>query len=211
MRIAIVTLCMSLAVVGNTAAQTVEVGASIASACVGSDGSICDDFEGRHLLAAAHASWWTGNRIELGARVARMGLRSQRLRTFQTPDVQWVVTDRSREFVSLLFTYHFLREHRVRPMLALGSGWYAAADRVTCETPGCEMLLPRYVTIGEHRRWLVDAIFVVGLSGVVRERWVWRGGWQTHRFANDENSTYEFFLGAGYRFRPAPRRRSTRE
>jgi hypothetical protein len=29
---------------------------------------------------------------------------------------------------------------------------------------------------------------------------VWRGGWQSHRFGNDENSAQQFFAGAGYRF-----------
>jgi hypothetical protein len=27
-----------------------------------------------------------------------------------------------------------------------------------------------------------------------------RGGWQSHRFTNDENMTQQFFVGAGYRF-----------
>jgi hypothetical protein len=41
---------------------------------------------------------------------------------------------------------------------------------------------------------------VVGLSGVIGNRWAWRRGWQSHRFGNDENSTQQFFIGAGYRF-----------
>jgi hypothetical protein len=47
---------------------------------------------------------------------------------------------------------------------------------------------------------LVDAIVLAGLSGTIRDRWVWRGGWLSHRFANDENSTAECFVALGCRF-----------
>jgi hypothetical protein len=52
----------------------------------------------------------------------------------------------------------------------------------------------------QYRVWEVDAIFLVGLSSVIDERWVVRGGWQAHRFGNDENMTQQFIAGVGYRF-----------
>jgi hypothetical protein len=200
MRTVVLILCTSLVALHEAGAQTVEVGGTISAACAGSDGSICDDFEGYHPLLGAHASWWATDRIELAARVAHMGQRPLRIGGFEASGVSWLVTDRRREFVSFLFTYHFMPRRRVRPMLGLGSGWYTSTETISCETPGCEALLPSSVTTGEHREWLVDAILIIGLSGEVRSRWVWRAGWQAHRFANDENSTYEWFGGVGYRF-----------
>jgi len=200
MRTAFLILCTSLGILHEAGAQTVEVGGTISAAGPGSDGSICDDFEGYPPLLGAHASWWATDRIELGARVAHMGLRPLRIGGFETPGVSWLATDRRRQFISFLFTHHFLPGRRVRPMLGLGSGWYTSAETITCETAGCEALLPTPVTTGEHREWLADAILIAGLSGEVNTRWVWRAGWQAHRFANDENGTYEWFAGAGYRF-----------
>ena len=74
------------------------------------------------------------------------------------------------------------------------------ASRTSCQPAGCQAVLRSGPLLGQYRTWDVDAIFVVGLSGAVGDRWVWRGGWQSHRFGNDENSTQQFFVGAGYRF-----------
>jgi len=53
---------------------------------------------------------------------------------------------------------------------------------------------------GRHRELDVHAVFVVGLSGFIGDRWVVRGGWQSHRFGNDENMTQQVFVGVGRLF-----------
>jgi hypothetical protein len=193
-RIAALTLFVLMSA-GAAAAQRLEVGGTVAAGCTGSEDSLC----GRGPLPSVggHASVWAGNRIELSGRVARLGIEDY---SYTLAPFEIDVTNQSRSFVSFLFVYHFMEGSPVRPMLGLGSGWYSESQRVACRPAGCQTQLRFGPLLGDYREWDVDAIFVVGLSGVVRERWVWRGGWQSHRFGNDENSTHEFFGGLGYRF-----------
>ena len=186
-------------------AQSIEVGGSVAVACVGSEGSLCAP--DRHVLVGAHTSWWVDEGIELGVRLARTTLPSYRYSLSPevhiplTQPVDVAVSDRSREFVSLFFVYHFLRGSLVRPMLGLGAGWYRDAARFTCQPIGCDSLAPGLIaSSGDDRNWQIDVTFLVGLSSIISERWVVRGGWQPHRFGGQETSTYEWFAGAGYRF-----------
>ena len=190
-----------LAFVGRAEAQMLEIGARIAAGCAGSDGSMCGG--GTSPLLGAHASLWAGEHIEVSAAAAHVNRSPFEIR-YDEPEIDISVTDRTRDFISLLFVYHFLKERPLRPMLGFGSGWYSDARHVTCRPSGCESLphIPGAPELGRSRRWDADAVFVVGLSGVVRERWVVRGGWQSHRFANDENSTQQLFMGLGYRFGP---------
>jgi hypothetical protein len=179
-----------------SAAQVAEVGGTISAGCVGSDGSGCGG--GTHPMVGAHAAWWMTERIELSLRVAAHPLPDYSFETvFPTP-VRGQVTDRRHDFVSVQFARHFGRADAVRPMLGFGSGWFGRAQRITCE-PECDGRAGLPVG-GDHRQWMVDVIVLAGLSGVVKDRWVWRGGWLAHRFANDENSTMEWFVGLGYRF-----------
>jgi hypothetical protein len=85
-------------------------------------------------------------------------------------------------------------------MLGIGSGWYSDAERVACQPAGCSIHLRGGPLLGQYRDWNVDAVFVVGLSSAIGDRWVVRGGWQSHRFGNDENMTQQFFASAGYLF-----------
>lgn len=205
MRIAGLTLLVLLSA-GAAMAQKLEVGGTVAAGCLGSDGSICGG--GTSPLVGAHASVWAANRVELTARVARAGREDYSLPLSGQREL--VVTNRSRSFVSFVFVYHFMEGRPVRPMFGLGSGWYSDARHVACRPASCEPPPPSTVAggvvvsavpdLGAFRDWDTDIIVVLGLSGTVRERWVWRGGWQSHRFANDENSTEEFFAGVGYRF-----------
>lgn len=180
-----------------TDAQVMEVGATIAAGCLGSDGSACGT--GTHTMPGAHASWWIGDRVELSARVARVALPAYRATTVFPTVVTFEVTDRSREFVSALFIYHFGRGKTIRPMLGFGSGGYAHSQRVRCEPVRCGGVagVPRE---GQHRVWMTDAILAAGVSGDVGSHWMLRGGFLSHRFANDENSSIELFVGVGYHF-----------
>jgi hypothetical protein len=153
---------------------------------------------GASPLFGAQASIWSGDSVELSAQFARINREDLAFRAFDLP-VDITVTDRKRDFVSL-FVYHFLKDRSVRPMLGLGSGWYSDASGTSCQPAGCQAILRSGPLLGQYRTWDVDAIFMVALSGDVGDRWVWRGGWQSHRFGNDENSTQQFFVGAGYRF-----------
>jgi hypothetical protein len=179
------------------AAQTVEVGGSIARGCLGIEGSACG--AGSRPMLAAHATWWLTDRTDVGLRVAQVGPPDYRFETAFPVAIRGTVTDRSRQFVSALVVHHFTRATTVRPMLGLGSGWIAHSQRVTCEPPGCDQV-PGAPREGEHRDLMVDAIVLAGLSSTIKDRWVWRGGWLSHRFANEENSTSEFFVALGYRF-----------
>jgi hypothetical protein len=49
---------------GAAEAQRIEVGANVASACLGSDGSACGN--GTHPLIGAHVSWWGHHRALRG-------------------------------------------------------------------------------------------------------------------------------------------------
>lgn len=178
--------------------QSFELGATIAAACVGSDGSLCDDSEGTRPLLMGQARWWGSERFDLGLSIGRLGLRSKQL--MLTPgDAVVDVTDRSRLFISVVGTYYFLPRSAVQPMLGIGSGTYSDSHTVECDPTPCDRSsLPEQYR--DSRRWRPDVILMAGLSGRAGERWMWRAGWQAHAFANDENSTYEFFAGAGYRF-----------
>ena len=179
-------------------AQSVELGATIAAACVGSDGSMCDDAEGTRPLLMGQARWWASERFDLGVSIGRLSLRSKQV-LLLPDDVALDVRDRSRLFISVVGTYYFLPRSRVRPMLGLGTGTYSDSQTVTCDPFRCDplMLSEQY---RDSRRWRVDVILMAGLSGRAGERWMWRAGWQSHALANDENTTHEFFAGAGYRF-----------
>jgi hypothetical protein len=178
------------------AAQTIEVGGSVGRGCLGSDGSLCGS--GARPMIAAHTTWWLTDRTDVGLRAAYVGLPEHGFETVFPVAIRGTVTDRSRQFVSLLVAHHFTRATALRPMLGLGSGWIVHSEQVACEPPGCGQL-PGAPREGEHRGRLVDVIVLAGLSGEVKDRWVWRGGWLSHRFGNDENSTSEFFVALGYR------------
>jgi hypothetical protein len=47
---------------------------------------------------------------------------------------------------------------------------------------------------------MTDVILLAGLAGPIGDRWTWRSGCLSHRFANDHHSTIELFAGLGYRF-----------
>lgn len=188
--------CLTL-VPGIALAQSIEVGGRVASGCVGSDGSICGN--GASALTGMHASVWLDDRFEIGASLARLRRPSESYPAYEE-DPAIRVTARRRDFLSLTYTYHFAKGQPVRPMLGLGSGWMWDRSTVACEPTGCQADVPPWQRLGRRGRRNIDVIFIAGLSGVIHDRWVLRGGWQSHRLANDENSTQELFLAAGYRF-----------
>ena len=196
MRILAVVVCV-ISGASLAQAQTLELGGRLAAACAGSDGSGCGG--GKTRLVGLHTSVWADDRFELSASVARSRRKPYEVLADNKGSVL-MVSDRSREFVSLLFVYHFQKGRPVRPMLGFGSGWFGEARTVACRPATCEPLPKGYPPLGRARDWQPDIVFVVGLSTVVREHWIARGGWQTHRFMNDENSTEELFIAAGYRF-----------
>jgi hypothetical protein len=195
MRIMVLVATMSLTASLCTA-QVVEVGGTISAGCVGSDGSGCGG--GTYPMVAGHAGWWATERIELSLRVTRHRLPDYGFETvFPTP-VRGRVSGRAHDFASVQFARHFGRADAVRPMLGFGSGWFGRTERISCE-PACDGTAGLPIG-GDHREWMADVIVLAGLSGLVKDRWVWRGGWLAHRFANEENSTMEWFVGLGYRF-----------
>jgi len=195
-RTLVFSVCLTLVSTAATA-QVVEIGGSLASACLGSDGSLCGN--GHRPMVAAYASLWPSERIELTLRASRVPLYSVGINPpFPTP-VSVSVTRRSRQFVSGLFTYHFRPGQRIRPMLGIGAGGYAQAQNVQCQPEDCSAV-PGIPPVGHNRSWMPDVILLAGLAGPIGDRWTWRGGWLSHRFLNDHHSTIEWFAGLGYRF-----------
>jgi hypothetical protein len=192
-RILAIAFCL---VAASASAQSVELGGRAGLGCGGTEDSLCRDAS---PVVGVHMSIWPSDSIELGAWLARLNRDDLAFRAVDVP-VDITVADRKRDFVSFLLVYHFLKDRPLRPMVGLGSGWYSDASRTSCEPAGCQVILRSGPLLGQYRTWNVDAIFMIGLSGNVGGRWVWRGGWQSHRFGNDENSTQQFFVGAGYRF-----------
>jgi hypothetical protein len=196
---AAILVCCLLGGAAPASAQQVEVGGRVGAGCIGSDGSLCGG--GTSALFGAHAGFWFADRFEINVSGAHLGRESFTVHAADEPfPIDVAFTDRSRDFVSFVFVYHFMKDGPVRPMIGLGSGWYSDAERVACEPAGCAPHLRLGPRLGQYREWDLDAIFLVGLSSVLQERWVLRGGWQSHRFGNDENMTQEFFVGVGYRF-----------
>lgn len=179
------------------AAQPWEVGGTVALACIGSDGSMC--YQNSGPLVGAHVSRWFDDRMEIAGRWSRVGVPSFDGQTGFPVTLNYAVTDRSREFLSALFIYHFRHELAVRPMLGGGTGLYGESQLVACEPLRCAEV-PGLPPEGRNRNWMQDVTFLVGLSGTPAPRWVWRLGWQAHRFGNDHNHTSEFFASVGYRF-----------
>jgi hypothetical protein len=179
------------------AAQGMEIGGSVAAGCLGSDGSVCGS--GNYPLFGAHIAWLPTDSIELAMRVAHVGLPAYTFQTEFPVKVQGTVADRSRVFVSAIFIYHFLPDQSVQPILGFGVGGFARNERIVCEPTRCDGIpgLPRE---GPSRTWMRDIIFVAGFSGRINDHWQWHGGWLSHRFLNDQNSTIELLFGVGYRF-----------
>ena len=189
-------LSLGFALCGAAAsAQSLEVGGRLGIGCTGSEDSVCSG--AKAPIVGAHAGIWLGHSVEFNASYTHLGLDEIR---FREGSIDYAITGRERDFISLLFVYHFMKDRPIRPMIGIGSGWYSQAERITCEPEGCNRVQRiGGPLLGQYREWDVDAVFVVGLSGRVGERWIVRGGWQSHRFGNDENMTQQFFVGAGYR------------
>lgn len=154
---------------------------------------------GTHPLPGAHVSWWVTEGVELSGRVGRVGRPPRQSAVSYPVEATVAFADRSKEFVSAVFVYHFLRDLGVRPMVGIGAGVFSDAQRVTCHPVACGDI-PGRPPGGFSRRWRPDVILALGLSGMIRDRWVWRVGCLSHAFMNDHNSTIELFAGAGYRF-----------
>ena len=191
-------LAASLTLFSTTAtAQVVEVGGSLANACLGSDGSICGS--GHQPMVAAYASLWPSESVELTLRVSRVSLDSFGINTTLPTPISMSVTRRSRQYLSGLFTYRFRRGQNIRPMLGFGFGGYAASQNVQCQSQNCSGV-PGLPPEGHNRTWMTDVILIAGLAGPIGDRWSWRTGCLSHRLANDHHSTIELFAGLGYRF-----------
>jgi outer membrane protein with beta-barrel domain len=179
------------------AAQTFEVGGSIAVSCIGSDGSICS--EGNLLTAGPSASVWFADWVEVGARVVWFELNdlSRTLRGPTTIDTE--VTARERRIFQGEVIWHFRREKRIRPLFGVGVGRYWRSQVATCSPPGCEATLGPGFPAGRTNDSTSDVSVVTGLSVLLNPRVRVRGGWRYHNPFKDELAVSEYFLALGYR------------
>jgi hypothetical protein len=178
------------------AAQSFEVGGSVAVSCIGSDGSMCS--EGNLLTVGPSASAWFDDRIEVGARVIWFELNdlSHTLRGETTIDTG--IAARERRIAEGEVIWHFRRDKRIRPLFGVGVGRYWRSQVTTCSPPGCEALVPGFQT-GRTSDSRSDVSLVTGLSVLLQPRLRLRGGWRYHNPFKDELAVSEYFLALGYR------------
>jgi hypothetical protein len=179
------------------AAQTFEVGGSIAGSCIGSDGSMCS--EGNLLTAGPSASVWFADWVEVGARVVWFELNDLNgtLRGETTIDTR--TTERERRIAQGEVIWHFRRDRRIRPLFGLGVGRYWRSQVATCSPPGCEAALGPGFPAGRTSDSTSDVSLVTGLSVLLNPRLRVRGGWRYHNPFKDELAVSEYFLALGYR------------
>lgn len=182
-------------------AQSIEVGPSVATACRGSEGSICGG--GSSGLWGGYLSLIAVDKVEIGIWTARLGGddRSLSLGRFPPDQTEIAITDRSRTFFLGQVIYHFARGERVRPLLGAAFGRFVNASTTICRPVECEQLRPLAVQAGRVRTTHRDLAVVAGLSVNVAERIRIRAGGRFHNFAAESLSTSELFAEAGYRFR----------
>jgi hypothetical protein len=207
-------LCVliSLAVVAPVSAQVVEIGAGIARACIGSDGSFCGNDQGR--MWSAYSSLWLNERVEVDVRFAKFPLRNETFSILhddrfnqvadaavrQLPVTAIVESRRSRHIVGGEAIYHFARGRPVRAFLGFGLGTFTQRATRACAPAGCEKLLPILVgpDTGSADNWTI----IAGASGQVVKRVRVQAGLRLHSFLAEGNSTEEAFVAIGYQFGP---------
>jgi hypothetical protein len=215
MRLRFLVLLLSIALLqpALAGAQSIEVGVTTGSACRGSEVSICGG--GYSSLLGGYLSLITVDRIEIGMRIARMGVdpsgttsfaRDNDPRFLAVPDppekVDFAFRDRSRTFLLGHFLYHFLSGERVRPLLGFGIGSLVNTGTIACQPAGCEKLLPTLarLNVGHNKSTGLDLAFLAGASVRATDRMRIRAGVQLHNFPGEELSTTAVYLEVGYRF-----------
>jgi outer membrane protein with beta-barrel domain len=179
------------------AAQSLEAGGSVATSCIGSDGSFCS--ENNLLTAGPSASIWFAKRVEVGARVVWFQLNDLSLTLTGPATIDLATTDRKSVIAQGEVIWHFRPDKRTRPLLGLGVGRYWRNQVATCDPPGCEAALGPGFTFGRTKESDFDASVVVGLSVLLNPRVRVRGGWRYHNPFRDELAVSELFIALGYR------------
>jgi hypothetical protein len=180
------------------AAQTFEAGATIATSCIGSDGSFCNDTHSSLRTAGPYASIRFNDFIEVSGRVAWLDKPDLRGSAGFGATSTFFISDRERTIGQAEIVWHFRRDERVRVMFGLGVGRYWDREMVTCEPAGCEpSLASSGLTAGRIRKSQLDRSILVGLSAALHPRLRIRGGWRYHNPLNDENALSELFVGLG--------------
>jgi hypothetical protein len=199
--------------------QSVEVGAILATACRGVEGSaLCGG--GAHILSGVYLSWMVDDRFEIGVQDARTGGRPDRYSIGRGDNkfngqifdlvpnaparVDVAFVDRSRTFLVSRFLYHFLRGERVRPLLGVEVGQLIDRQNLACQPSGCESLVPLLVgqRVGQESSSHLDLAFIAGASIRATNRVRLRFGIQLHDFAFESLSTTAWFAETGFRFGP---------
>ena len=144
------------------AAQSFEVGGSIAASCIGSDGSICS--EGNLLTAGPSASVWFADWVEVGGRVVWFELNDLSRTSRGETTIDTLIASRERRIAQGEVIWHFRREKRIRPLVGVGVGRDWRSQVATCSPPGCEAALGRGFPAGRTSDSTSDVSVVTGLS-----------------------------------------------
>jgi hypothetical protein len=159
------------------------------------------------LTTGLHVSAWWADRVETGIRWVWVDVPSDDYRTGYGFDCVAGVCHTiveieghrfgGRRMVSGHVIYHFRRGRLLRPYLGGAIGTIHERERVACVTPGCEAYLGG---LGERRFSYDNVAIITGLSTLLWNRVVVRGGIVLHGFAGEELSLFETSALVGYRF-----------
>jgi hypothetical protein len=192
---------LMLSAATTVAAQTVELGGSIATSCQGTDGSFCSDTHNNLRTTGPYGSIWFDDRLEVSGRVVWLKQPDIQGRTFIIEPLEFAITDRSRTLAQGEAIWHFRRGQRARPMFGLGFGRYWDSETVICEPAECLSRLRGASARRDNRvrESISDQSLLVGFSVLLNSRVRLRGGWRYHNPFRDELALSELFIAAGYR------------
>jgi hypothetical protein len=202
-------------------AQSIEAGGTVGTGARGTESKLARQ-EARLVTSLQLSGWWA-DRLETGFRIGWIdlpdissranyyhGCQSDRNgRCLPTGSVE-VVGRRvgERRLVAGQVLYHFRTGKKVRPHVGLGFGKTRDTEMLNCEPSGCEVILSGLPfgtsgpPLGKRSSTYPDQAWIAGVSTLLWNRVVLRGGVQIHNFAGEERSLTETSVQVGYRFRP---------
>jgi hypothetical protein len=204
-----------------TYAQSVEIGAGVASSCEPFEYSICHRKWG--TAKAVYANWWfrEGMAIELrGARLdgpeARPIAVCEEVEPHRNFCRSYSLNDERRKLVQASFVYQFRNAHVFRPFVGGGPGvlWWKGGSSCPRALIECQLVIPNGAP-GQLEHTAVSFGFVAGVAfhapiGVIVRsgiRDASTGYERPPQIRDLPRGLPEYFVSIGYRFgREAPKR-----
>jgi len=197
-------------------AQTIELGAGLATSCEPFEDSICHRKWG--TTRAVYGNWWVSEAIAIELRGARLDGPQSRIiavgeeiaphSTFYT---SYLLQNERRTLVQASFVYHFLKAHVVRPFVGGGPGvlWWTGESSCPRSLLGCERVIPNGAP-GRLEHTAVVIGFTAGVAiqsphgVIVRSGIRGAGSWtdlaRQARVRDLPRGLPEYFASIGYRW-----------